>query len=130
MPQQRMQGLTGRDEPVRQGWPRYWDPRDETGVDAESHCQLGALFVNPATDRTTMAPALHPIEPPPPPPEPAPRDTRQTGTHHTRLSDLGMRAHLHARAASLIGVARRAGGSTDQACLVRRGRQGSGVGGG
>jgi peptidoglycan hydrolase-like protein with peptidoglycan-binding domain len=28
MPQKRMQGLTGRYEPVRQGWPRYWDPRD------------------------------------------------------------------------------------------------------
>jgi hypothetical protein len=77
-----------------------------------------------------MAPDLHVIEPPRLLPEPAPGDTRQTGTHHTRLSDLGMLAQLHDRAASRIGVARRAGGSTDQACLVRRGRQGSGVGGG
>jgi hypothetical protein len=27
-PQHLMQGLTGRREQGRQGWPRYWDPRD------------------------------------------------------------------------------------------------------
>jgi hypothetical protein len=87
------------------------------------------LCVKPATDFRTMAPDLHLIEPPPPP-EPAPGDARQAGTHHTLLSDLGMLAHLHDRAASLIGVARIAGGGTDQACLVRRGRQVRGVVGG
>ena len=88
------------------------------------------MLVKPATDRTTMAPDLHLIEPPPPPPEPAPSDTRQTGTQHTLLSDLGLLAHLHDWAASLIGVARITGGGTDQACLGRRGRQVRGVGGG
>jgi hypothetical protein len=28
MPQNLMQALTGRSEQGRQGWPRYWDPRD------------------------------------------------------------------------------------------------------
>jgi hypothetical protein len=52
------------------------------------------------------------------------------GTHHTLLSNPGILAQLHDRAASLIGVARIAGGGTDQDGLVRHERQVRGVGGG